>query len=214
MLLQGDSVSGEDYRRYEALLIEVMSFMIMQWLSFDIGKMAGLSCKDRNEISSFAANLLYEPYQIRYERSYLDILKKEDPLERRQAAERFIREYAFLENFEIDKNDLEDIGFLCAKVEKENDIADKERFLEKYRIVRKKELANKQRKIESILSGLVGLDFEMFYNNLMLMRVCTDEEEERHYQQARAVRNIRWLLEKNNLNIFIGMDEIARFLES
>lgn len=213
-IIHFNTLSEEDYLRYEKLLIEVMSFMIVQWLSFDVSEMERISGKSRNYISSFATNLLYEPYQIRYEKSYLNIMKKENKAEQRQAAECFIREYAFLENFEIDRNSLEDIETLCAKVDRENGVADKERLLLQYEKARKKEFANKQRRIESTLSDLSGSDFEKFYNNLMLMRTCTDEEEERHYQQARAVRNIRWFLEKNNFDIYIGMDEIARYFNT
>lgn len=201
-IIHFNTLSEEDYFRYEKLLIEVMSFMIVQWLSFDISEMERISGKSRSYISSLATNLLYVPYQIRYEKSYLDIMKKENKAEQRQAAECFIREYAFLENFEIDRNNLEDLETLCAKIDRENGVVDKERLLLQYEQSRKKEFANKQRKIERILSDLSGLDFEKFYNNLMLMRTCTDEEEERHYQQARAVRNIRWFLEKNNLDIY------------
>ena len=80
--------------------------------------------------------------------------------------------------------------------------------MERYDYAKKNSLIQRQKIIEEVLTLCRDDEYLCFYNNLALMRMSADEEEERHYQQARAVRNFRVFFEKNNMDIYSGIKEI------
>ena len=186
-------------------LLDVMSYMIVQWLSFDVVIMSQISKKTISEMSFLCAPVFYEPYHIRQKKAYYHLLKNQNEKE----FEKYILKYAFLNNFEIDMNDDENLTKLEKKVSLDRcNIEKYEKELERYDYAKKNSLIQRQKIIEEVLTLCRDDEYLCFYNNLALMRMSADEEEERHYQQARAVRNFRVFFEKNNMDIYSGIKEI------
>ena len=92
-------------------LLDVMSYMIVQWLSFDVVIMSQISKKTISEMSFLCAPVFYEPYHIRQKKAYYHLLKNQNEKE----FEKYILKYAFLNNFEIDMNDDENLTKLEKK---------------------------------------------------------------------------------------------------
>lgn len=162
-----------DFKDYMEKLLNVMALLSIQWLSFDMNIIKKISNLEGEEISIMASPLLYEPYHIRYQKSFLNIL--ENPEE--SSLKKFILEYAFLENFEIDKNEYENIELLEKRVKEEQEKIDEYRDnLNHYEQMKRKNKIIRQKIIEKILSQCSEEEYQKVYNNLVLLRACTDEE--------------------------------------
>ncbi|MEG0793502.1 MAG: hypothetical protein RSD97_08935 [Lachnospiraceae bacterium] len=185
----------------------MMSMMVFQWLSFDLNLTIEDTRLKAYEIQMLAAPIMFQPYQIRELRAYVDVLENIHSDKSNEAIRKYIKEYAFLKNFGIDKNEDEDIERLVCKLQLE-DVNRYKNILQEYE--KKNAISEKQRQklYKNIFESVSKERLQRVQNNLILMRICADEEEERHYQQARATRNLRIIMEMNQLDIYSSIDEI------
>lgn len=203
--LKNQNIKKEDVKLYIDELLDMMSLLCIQWLSFDIDIIKKVGDITDDEAYSLMSSLFVTPFQLRYQKAYISVL--EDSSE--ENIERFILEYAFLNNFDIDKNEYEDKSKLTEiiKVEQKN-LPKYKTDMEIYYEKKQRNDFERQILIEKCFMNCSEEKQKIFFNNLALLRACHDEEEERHYLQARALRNIRTFLEQNNKNIYLSIDEI------
>jgi hypothetical protein len=210
--LSNKSVSLNDFNNYIDKLLNMMSLFAMQWMSFDLNILTKITKLKDNDLSQLFSQLAYEPYHIRNQKSYLRLLQ--NPTD--ENIESFINEYAFLDNFEIDKNQLEDQDYLRSKVMIDRlNISEFERIINHYAKNKHHNRLKGQKLVEELLSKCSSKEeYNIVFNNITLLRVVTDEEEQRHYLQARAVRNIRLLLEICQLDSYLSINEIKEALSN
>lgn len=149
--------------------------------------------------------LFYKPFQLRYQEAYVNLLENHSA----ENIDRFILEYAFLNNFDIDKNLYEDKEVLKQIIiSDQNNLSKYKNDLDKFYERKQKNDLERQLLIETCYQKCDEVEKKILFNNIALIRASNDEEEERHYLQARAVRNIRSYLEQNKQNIYSSIDEI------
>lgn len=209
-LLKQKLPSQKVFSGYFESLLDLMTLFCMQWLSFDLNLLSKITGCETETLLKLFSPMVYAPFQFRYDHHLLNCLST--PSTEKLAY--FIAHYAFLNNFEIDKNPFEDIRFLTAhaaekaigSTEFEATMASRKSRMEASHLKR-------QFFSESILSKLDKSDYPTALNNIQLIRACADEEEERHYLQARATRNIRWLTEQLNISPYSDYMAIKNSLE-
>ena len=201
------NVKKVDVERLYYAVEKMMSMMIFQWLSFDYNLIIEDTGLRAHDVQMLAAPIMYEPYQIRELRAYMDALKDIRINRNTYAVKKYVNEYAFLKNFEIDRNEDEDVEKLISKLSVE-DMQQYKNILQKYHERNIISERKRQRLYKDIFECVPKERLQRVQNNLLLMRICADEEEERHYQQARATRNFRTIMEMNELDIYIGIEDI------
>lgn len=199
----------EDIEKLYSEVEKMMSMMVFQWLSFDLSSIVEDTGLKSYEIQRLAVPVMFEPYKIRELRAYVKVLENLYTENSDKLIKKYVKEYAFLKNFEIDRNEDEDIGRLTEKLYKE-DINKYKNIISEYEKRNVISERSRQRLYKNIFESISQEKLQRVQNNLLLMRICADEEEERHYQQARATKNFREIMEKEGLNVYIGIEE---FLE-
>ncbi len=209
-LLKQNLPTQKVFSSYFESLLDLMTLFCMQWLSFDLNLLSKITGCETEALLKLFSPMVYAPFQFRYDHHLLNCLSAPSI----ENFEFFIQHYAFLNNFEIDKNPFEDMLFLKAHAA-ENAIGSAE--FDAMMATRKSrmEASHLKRQLfsESILSKLDKADYQTALNNIQLIRACADEEEERHYLQARATRNIRWLTERLNMSPYSEYSAIKNSLE-
>lgn len=210
--IENKTLKKSDVEQLYKATEKMMSMMVFQWLSFDFDLIKDYTGLKAYEIQMLAAPIMFKPYQIRELREYVRVLENIHEDNSEDFIRKYIKEYAFLKNFEIDKNDDEDMEKLVNKLHLE-DINQYKSVLHEYE-EKNSFIENQRQKLYKEIFKEAPKDrLKIIQNNLLLMRICADEEEERHYQQARATRNFRSIMEMYDLNIYIGIDEILEIIE-
>ena len=198
------------FNDYVESLLELMTLFCMQWLSFDLKHVSKITGCETEALLKLFSPMVYAPFQFRYDHQLLNCLKAPST----ENFENFILHYAFLNNFEIDKNPFEDMDYLTAyAVENVMGVSEFEATIASRKS--RMEASHMKRQVfsESILSKLDKADYETVLNNFLLIRACADEEEERHYLQARATRNVRCITERLNMSPYSEFMAIKNSLE-